>query len=64
MIKSLAKQLKPHQIEGVRFIWDNVAMSIEKLKTKSDEVSHFLVGRMFMFNVNCILLFFSHLDVC
>ncbi|XP_038056819.1 transcriptional regulator ATRX homolog isoform X2 [Patiria miniata] len=31
---SLAKQLKPHQVEGVQFMWDCTFESMEKLKEK------------------------------
>jgi SNF2 family DNA or RNA helicase len=30
--KKLAKRLKPHQIDGIRFIWQNLIVDISKLR--------------------------------
>jgi len=33
LVPEIAKIIKPHQIQGVRFMWDNVIESLELAKT-------------------------------
>jgi hypothetical protein len=52
VIQTIAEKLKPHQIEGIQFLWENIAVSLDKLKKRSDEVrnsSNYCLISMFNF---------------
>ena len=61
LVSSFVDKLKDHQVDGIRFIWENIAGSIKYLKRPHSDMVGIIISYFLRTDFEFLLVFFFRL---